>query len=310
MTFSSRGLLFCEWTRFHSLGASGPLDSDCIIRCPSIRRSRMMLHSIRFLWRTMNLTAMRSLFPSEIRCSALQFGRDRKQRSHSGQIHGSPQKPDRIQHHPAPPNRRASNDAVRIKRAGSTKRVKPSPFAKQQAPKKRMSSYQELYQSVNDPPLQQMAPQMNAHEMAQEMHRSPLRGTHGMAHQHMHSPLQQTRPQNPQHGQRQQQMMSPTNSMYPQQHSYHHAVLPSQEYSQNQSYDVNEYYEPQRMHPEAPMQRDQYHEYERQERELANQIHHLTEQEQRVVRSIHHRQQSQLSRAVPPRQRSNSYGRR
>lgn len=37
----------------------------------------MMLHSIRFLWRTMNLTAMRSLFPSEIRCSALQFGRDR-----------------------------------------------------------------------------------------------------------------------------------------------------------------------------------------------------------------------------------------
>ena len=257
----------------------------------------------------------------------------RKQRSHSGHVVPSPQKQERGQHgqhgqhRPVPPNRRAANDvhAARMKRGGSHKRVKPSPFAKQ-GPKKRLSSYQELYQSTNDPMTHQMAQQRLAQEISHEIQRSPLRGNHAAHHQSMHSPLRQNQHykyDNMQHGMAQQprqQMMSPTNSMYPQHHSFQQTVQqqPSQEYSQNASYDMapqngyNDYYEPQQrvmQHPQAPMQHEQYQDYERQERELAHQIHHLTEQEQRVVRSIHQRQQSQLNRAVP-RHRSNSYGRR
>merc|ERR1739838_999432 len=109
--------------------------------------------------------------------------------------------------------------------------------------------------------------------------------------------------------------MSPNNSMYPQQHAYQpqqQQVAASQEYSQNPSYDLppqqyNEYYDQrERMmqQPQAPMQHEQYVDYERQERELANQINHLTAQEQRVVRSIPQRQQIQLNRAMPARNRS------
>jgi len=252
---------------------------------------------------------------------------DRRQQ---GNAQGSPQlAKSGVRRNPRPPQ--YSNSA---KRAAGSQRVKPSPFASRPSKavkKKRFTSYQEMHGG----PQQHQSPQRKSYQDNEANMQSPERVASNSPNPYqmqMQSPQQvqamqrdngygqQGYPQQTHQQAMQQQyaMRSPERNMYPQ------AQLASPERQQQQymesggsSYDIaaqqqgyGDYYEPQQQH--AP-QRGYNEDIDRAERELQSQINHLTEQEQQVMRNIQQRQQSQLSRAMPPpqqRHRSNSYNNR